>query len=393
MTELSTAVAPDPERELHRRADAYRRTGDFGCIEESESRGVDPQGRPLVLLGFRSLIADRFVRHALQRLTVVGLIDNGAAGRVVDGHRVGGDADLPDLARRHPGLLAVVCAFGDVGFRHFRGLATGLGLPVLSLPQAMLRAGLLAPDEPSDWLRQGHPDTILRVLDTTAGGRLPFDDGSRAVLASVLLFRMGWDPRWVEAVRTPADRAFHTGGPCAVGEGAVVVDAGAFDGDTARVFAAASGNRHAAIHAFEPDPGNHVRLSAAIAGIPRAQAHRFGLWSESGRLRFDASGGHGSRIDADGGGEVEVVALDEWPELRPTLIKMDIEGAELPALRGAARTIAEGRPALAIAVYHRIEDLAEIPAFLHGLRPDAPMTLAHHSGYLFDSMLYVRRAA
>lgn len=390
---MPTAAASDPERELYRRADAYRRSGDFECIEETESRGVDLHGRPLVLLGFRSLIADRFVRHALQRLTVVGLIDNGTAGRVVDGHRVGGDADLPDLARRHPGLTAVVCAFGDVGFRHFRGLATGLGLPVLSLPQAMLRTGLLMADESSDWLRQGHPDAILRVLDTTAGGRLPFVGESRAVLASVLLFRMGWDTRWVEAVRTPADQALHPGGPCAVGEGAVVVDAGAFDGDTARVFAAASGNRHAAIHAFEPDPHNHAKLSTALAGIPRARAHRLGLWSQGGRLRFDASGGHGSRIDADGGGEVDVVALDEWPDLRPTLIKMDIEGAELPALRGAARSIAEGRPALAIAVYHRIEDLAEIPAFLHGLRPDAPMTLAHHSGYLFDTMLYAPRGA
>lgn len=386
-------VESDPERELHRRADAYRRTGDFGSIEESGTRGVDLHGRPLVLLGFRSLIADRFVRYALQRLTVVGLIDNGFAGREVDGHRVGGDVDLPELARRHPGLVAVVCAFGDIGFRHFRGLATGIGVPVLSLSQAMLRAGLLGPDESSDWLRQGHPDAILRALDATADGRLPFDAESRAVLASVLLFRMGWDPHWVEAVRSPADRAFHPGGPCSVAEGAVVVDAGAFDGDTARVFASASGNRHAAIHAFEPDPDNHAKLSAALAGIPRAQAHRLGLWSQSGRLRFDASGGHGSRVDADGGGEVDVVALDEWPELHPTLIKMDIEGAELPALRGASRSITEGRPALAIAVYHRIEDLAEIPAFLHGLRPDAPMTLAHHSGYLFDTMLYAPRGA
>lgn len=386
---MSSPIDSDPVRELHRRADAYRRTGDPSVVEETGTRGIDLHARPLVLLGFRSRIAGRFLRHALERLTVVGLIDNSAAGQVEAGIRIGGDSDLPDLARRHPGLVAVVCAFGDAGFRHFRDLAVGHGLPVLSLPQAMLRAGLLLPGEPSDWLRQGHPDAVLRALDAAESAAIPFDRASRAVLASALLFRMGWDTRWMESVRSAADRPFAAGGLCAVGEGAVVVDAGAFDGDTARVFATASGGRHAAIHAFEPDPANHAKLSAAIAGIPRAHARRLGLWSESGRLRFDASGGHGSRIDADGGGEVDVVALDDLPDLRPTLIKMDIEGAELPALRGAARTMAEGRPAVAVAVYHRIEDLVEIPAFLHGLRPDARMSLAHHSGYLFDTVLYV----
>ncbi len=45
-------------------------------------------------------------------------------------------------------------------------------------------------------------------------------------------------------------------------------------------------------------------------------------------------------------------------------IKLDIEGAEFPAIRGAAQTIARCRPILLICVYHRPEDLFEMPLWL-----------------------------
>ena len=45
-------------------------------------------------------------------------------------------------------------------------------------------------------------------------------------------------------------------------------------------------------------------------------------------------------------------------------MKLDVEGAELPALEGARRTIAEERPALALALYHRTADIFEIPLML-----------------------------
>ena len=62
--------------------------------------------------------------------------------------------------------------------------------------------------------------------------------------------------------------------------------------------------------------------------------------------------------DADGDGDIlEVDAIDNvLAGGRATFIKMDIEGAELDALKGAEKTIRAWRPLLAICAYHKPED-------------------------------------
>lgn len=53
-----------------------------------------------------------------------------------------------------------------------------------------------------------------------------------------------------------------------------------------------------------------------------------------------------------------------------TVIKMDIEGAEQDALKGAARHIAEEKPRLLISTYHKPEDLFQIPRLIDSMRND-----------------------
>ena len=59
------------------------------------------------------------------------------------------------------------------------------------------------------------------------------------------------------------------------------------------------------------------------------------------------------------------VAEQGW--LSVDMIKMDIEGAELAALRGARATIETHKPTLAICVYHKLADFYEIPQWLDSL--------------------------
>jgi hypothetical protein len=49
----------------------------------------------------------------------------------------------------------------------------------------------------------------------------------------------------------------------------------------------------------------------------------------------------------------------------PTFIKMDVEGSEAQALKGAVRTIKECHPILAISVYHRAQDIYAIPMLIN----------------------------
>jgi FkbM family methyltransferase len=71
-----------------------------------------------------------------------------------------------------------------------------------------------------------------------------------------------------------------------------------------------------------------------------------------------------------------------------SLIKLDIEGAELEALQGAAKTISKYKPQLAISIYHKKEDLFEIPELLLKINPEYKFKLGMYSPTFIDSVLY-----
>jgi FkbM family methyltransferase len=150
------------------------------------------------------------------------------------------------------------------------------------------------------------------------------------------------------------------------------VDCGAFDGDTIRRVFARHPDFAGSIHAFEPDPRNFSKLSAWAASLPpdlgrRIVLHQNAVGRRRETLRFNATGTESASV-GEGSTEVEAVALDEalagW---RPSYIKMDTEGSEEDALHGAAATIRESEPALAICVYHRQNHLWEIPLLVRSL--------------------------
>ena len=71
-----------------------------------------------------------------------------------------------------------------------------------------------------------------------------------------------------------------------------------------------------------------------------------------------------------------------------TFIKMDIEGAELEALRGAESIIRKQRPKLAICVYHKPEDIWTIPMYILSLQNDYRLFLRHYSFGDTETVLY-----
>ena len=85
----------------------------------------------------------------------------------------------------------------------------------------------------------------------------------------------------------------------------------------------------------------------------------------------------------------EIVRMDDHLRDEPvSFIKMDIEGAEMSALRGAEQLIRRDHPDLAVCVYHSISDLFEIPLYIHSLVPEYRLYLRHHTPVFCETVCY-----
>ena len=170
----------------------------------------------------------------------------------------------------------------------------------------------------------------------------------------------------------------------------VFVDCGAFDGDSVEAFFGWNPDGRAV--AIEPDPENAVALQGRMVRLGRERdvtVHQAAAAAAPGELRFEANGTAGSNLNGEGGTVVRCARLDGLlADERPTFMKMDVEGAELDALKGATETIRKHRPVLAICLYHKLEDLWQIPLFIDSLGVDYEYRLRVHAEECWEIVLY-----
>jgi FkbM family methyltransferase len=175
-----------------------------------------------------------------------------------------------------------------------------------------------------------------------------------------------------------------------------LIDCGAYDGDVIRNFTK-SGYKFSALAAFEPDAQNYARLAKYTQEhsktIPELSLWPCGVCAISCQLRFASGLDEASGIEASGETVIQCVALDEaLPNFAPTLIKMDIEGAEMDALMGARQLILAHQPALALSVYHTPAHLWEIPLWVEQLAAENGLHytyyLRSHARNCFDTVFY-----
>lgn len=85
---------------------------------------------------------------------------------------------------------------------------------------------------------------------------------------------------------------------------------------------------------------------------------------------------------------MEVTSLDYTYKDRVSFIKMDIEGSELEAIKGCKEHIKRDKPILAICVYHKPEDIVDIPLYILSLRSDYRFMMRHYSTKNSETVLY-----
>ena len=181
------------------------------------------------------------------------------------------------------------------------------------------------------------------------------------------------------------------------------IDCGGYTGDTVEDLYALWRGKIESVTCFEPDLDNLKQLHRTLARLQQGEHQGYchfypcGVGKRSEILSFSGGQGSSSAMVMGGGlGEckvqVPVVSLDQTVGLSsPNYIKMDIEGAELKALQGAAELITSQGPSLAICLYHKPEDLWEIPLYLKQIQPEYKMYLRTHDHLGLSTVLYCHR--
>ena len=173
-----------------------------------------------------------------------------------------------------------------------------------------------------------------------------------------------------------------------------MIDAGACLGDSAVCFAKAVGQQ-GKVYAFDPveDHLEVLRFNAAQNSDLVIEALPYGLSDQEIDCPPIRIGNYAPGFNA-ASVPVPLKSLDSvlvsGKVERIDFIKMDIEGSELAALRGAAASIRHYRPKLAISLYHNPNDLFEIPFYIQGNFPFYEMYFVHHTIHNEESVLYCK---
>jgi FkbM family methyltransferase len=182
-------------------------------------------------------------------------------------------------------------------------------------------------------------------------------------------------------------------------KGDYVIDAGGCWGDTALYFSWEVGES-GKVFTFEFIPSNIEILLKNLSLNPdleqRVTLINRPVWENSNETMYYIDNGPGSRVfmkeEESFDGKSSSLSIDDLVAIhsipRVDFIKMDIEGAEPYALRGAVETIKKFKPKLAIAIYHSLEDFVNIPKFIHDLGLGYELYLAHCSIHQEESILF-----
>lgn len=167
------------------------------------------------------------------------------------------------------------------------------------------------------------------------------------------------------------------------------LDLGAYRGDTIEEFLTLTGGNYEGIVALEPDTKNYKKLCEKVEELDLDNDKVFlvnkASWNKEARMDFSGGGGRNSNLLTTDDTKVEIVTATDLDSLlagfskdiKPTYIKMDVEGAEQETLLGLKNTL-KSKPKLAISAYHKTADLFALPLLVKELNPDYMVYLRHH---------------
>ncbi len=171
--------------------------------------------------------------------------------------------------------------------------------------------------------------------------------------------------------------------------GEVLVDVGAYTGDSIADYIRIYGQKYKKIIAYEISPQSVeiLRNNVIQSKWHDIEIRQKGAGSEKSTLYVDESADiSANRVSSEkSGNSVAIVPLDDEVYDDASFIKMDIEGAEQSALLGLKKTISDKHPKLAVCTYHGYEDIWKIPVMIDKMYPRYRFYLRHYGGNIIPT--------
>ncbi len=224
------------------------------------------------------------------------------------------------------------------------------------------------------------------------------DEKSKVVLKNVLIHRA---IHKIELLWDVYERNQYFGNDIIQKVKGSFVDCGAYNGDTLKCFLEQLNGGEYCYYAIEPEEENFNELKGIANKAQKEFIHLYqvGLWDEMKDLYFQLDSITGKETgkiidtpDVENTSIYDKIHVDTIDNIigggSVDYIKMDIEGAELRALKGGEKTIKNNLPILGISAYHEMNHLWEVPLMIKKLNPKYNIFLRHHMWNMVDTVCY-----
>jgi FkbM family methyltransferase len=169
-------------------------------------------------------------------------------------------------------------------------------------------------------------------------------------------------------------------------DNAVFVDGGGFDGDSTELFCKFC-NDYGKVYLFEPDINNISQAKIRLKNHDRIEFIDKAISDKVGILKFLETNNMVSKV-SEIGQNVIVTTIDVEIKEKIDFIKLDLEGFDLLALKGAKNHIVNDYPTLAIAVYHEISHIYDIFNYVMDLQPNYSVRIRHYTEGDSETIMY-----
>lgn len=394
LREAQDAVLIDrPERlDVLRRLDDYphvRRLLEAGSLDYARQRKL--QVRQWLSEGIQVFgaykVGLKLARLALASgIAVEGFLDNDRAkqGSVNEG-----------IPIRHPADTAlenavVLIASGRHGNAIHEQLSQIPGIRLVNMSEFLY--ALNARHAASDFADYVETPTLESFRFISAFLRMD-DERSRQVFDKLIGMRTQLSIALADQAKSPYDEEYFDTEFVQPVHAAHFVDAGAAAGDTLRRLEFRFGPVKQA-WLFEPELPAYYEALRHFASRAEVWLFNMGLDAAPSRatyqpaLSYDIANEMESTVPADITSYIQGVPLDAVVAGKVGLFKLDIEGMEASAIRGARAMIARDKPVIAVCAYHRADDYWKLIDEVLSIRPDYRVGIRLYADILEDITLY-----